>query len=198
MGTFRPFTRCLPLHGSHPFFRALQIHDATLRLFEAGAWDGGGFLKDTVAVRLHDSSGRPLGYAGRRLDQAAIRRWGKWKWPPRFPKSQLLWNWHRVTPDTDAGLIVVEGPWSVMKLRQAGINNVVALCGAHVSHAQSALLAHTRSVTLLLDGDDAGHRATARSVASAFHPYLRPISLPNGTDPAELSEGHLKELLKRT
>lgn len=195
--TFQPFTRCLPLQGSHPFFRALRIHEATLRLFEAGAWGGGGFLKGTLAVRLHDSDGRPLGYAGRRLDQAAIHRWGKWKWPPRLPKAQLLWNWHRVVPDTDAGLIVVEGPWSVMKLWQAGFKNAVALCGAHISEPQARLLARATRVTLLLDGDHAGRRATARSIASAFHQHVRAIYLPDGRDPADLAEHQLNEHLKR-
>lgn len=196
--TFRPFTRCLSLHSSHPFFRDLRIHDATLRLFEAGAWPGEGFLHGTVAVRLHDLDGRPLGYAGRRLDRAAVRRWGKWKWPPGFPKAQLLWNWHRVAPDDADGLTVVEGPWSVMKLWQAGIRNTVALCGAHVSYAQIALLKRARRVTLLLDGDATGRQATARNLASSFHPELRAIHLADGWDPADLTEDHLNELLKPT
>ncbi|MEW6378988.1 MAG: hypothetical protein AB1611_05210 [bacterium] len=34
-------------------------------------------LRGTVAVRLHDLSGNPLGYWGRRLDHKAIVSWGK-------------------------------------------------------------------------------------------------------------------------
>lgn len=195
---FRPFTRRLPLDPSHPFFRHLQIREETLRLFEAGSWAGGGFLRGTVAVRLHDLHGDPLGYAGRRLDQAEVMRWGKWKWPPAFPKSQLLWNWHRVQPDLEDGLVVVEGPWSVMKLWQAGFPNVVALAGVHISPDQTQLLRLARRVTLFLDGDAAGLQATARSLASAFHPSVQAVYPPDGSDPADLTEAHIKELLKRT
>lgn len=195
---FQPFTRRLELDPTHPFFRRLHIREETLRLFEAGSWAGPGFLQGTVAVRLHDLNGGPLGYAGRRLDQAEISRWGKWKWPPGFPKSKLLWNWHRVAPGADDGLIVVEGAWSVMKLWQAGFRNVVALAGVHISPDQAQLLSLARRLTLFLDGDPAGLRATARSLASSFHPCVRAVYLPHGHDPADLTESHLRELLKRS
>lgn len=193
--TFTPFTRRLLLETAHPFFNTLHIRSDTLRRFEAGVWRGRGLLEGTAAIRLHDSTGRPLGYAGRRLDLEAVCRWGKWKWPPGFPKAQHLWNWHRVRPE--AGVVVVEGPWSVMKLWQAGYNNVVAICGLHVSEAQAALLRRAPSVTLLLDGDQAGYRAAARNLAAAIHDYIRAIHPPAGKDPADLSEEQLVALLKR-
>lgn len=192
---FRPFTRRLALDSAHPFFRRLHLREDTLRLFEAGSWAGPGFLQGTVAVRLHDLTGHPIGYAGRRLDQAEIRRWGKWKWPPGFPKSKLLWNWHRIVSDADDGLVVVEGAWSVMKLWQAGFRNVVALGGVHLSPDQLKLLRLARRATLFFDGDHAGRQATARSLASGFHPDLRVVYPPDGLDPADLAEAHLKELL---
>lgn len=194
---FRPFTRHLSLDPAHAFFRRLHIREDTVRRFEAGAWTGPGFLQDTVAVRVYDLRGHPLGYAGRRLDQAAIDRWGKWKWPPGIPKSRLLWNWHRIVLDEDAELIVVEGAWSVMKLWQTGFPNVVALAGLHISSHQMRLLNSAMRVTLFLDGDPAGRQATARSLASAFHPCIRAVYAPDGRDPADLSEDHLRQLLKR-
>lgn len=195
--SFRPFTRRLPLDPSHPFFRRLALREETLRVFEAGFWAGRGFLHDTVAVRLHDLHGRPLGYAGRRLNPADVSRWGKWKWPPGFPKCQSLWNWHRARPEAQGGLVVVEGAWAVMKLWQAGFRNAVALAGVHISLAQAQLLRTAREVTLLLDGDLAGHQATARSLASAFHPCIRAVYPPDRLDPADLPEEHLRALLKR-
>lgn len=193
---FHPFTRRLELDPSHPFFRRLHIREDTLRLFEAGSWWGPGFLQGTVAVRLHDLHGHPIGYAGRRLDPADIARWGKWKWPPGFPKSKLLLNWHRAVSEGHRSLVVVESAWSVMKLWQAGFRNVVALAGSCISTHQAQLLRLATSVTLFLDGDPAGHRATAQSLASRFHPYLRAIYPPEGLDPADLTEPHLRELLK--
>jgi DNA primase len=195
---FHPFARRLQLDPSHPFFHRLHIREDTLRLFEAGAWWGPGFLQGTVAVRLHDLYGHPIGYAGRRLAAADIARWGKWKWPPGFPKSKLLWNWHRAVSEGHGSLVVVEGAWSVMKLWQAGFCNVVALAGSCIGRHQAQLLRLATSVTLLLDGDSAGHSATARTLASRFHPSLRAIYPPEGLDPADLTEPHLRELLKRT
>jgi DNA primase len=193
---FRPYTRRLTLDPSHPFFRSLAITEETLRWFEAGAWHGHGFLEGTVAVRLHDLQGNPLGYAGRRLDPVAASQWGKWKWPSGYPKSQLLWNWHRVEPSRPDGVIVVEGPWSVMKLRQAGYSNAVALGGVHVSSTQMALLKGAPKITLLLDGDIAGDRATVRNLAARFHPHIRAVRPPEGQDPADLTETELLRLLK--
>jgi DNA primase len=193
---FRPFRRALRLVPDHPFFLALGLTPATVHRFEAGAWQGPGFLEATVAVRLHDPAGNPLGYAGRRLDTAAIARWGKWKWPPGFPKALTLWNWHRIQPTSARGVILVEGPWSVMKLWQAGFDNAVALCGLGISYQQRQLLSQSRHITLFLDGDQAGIRASARHAASKFHPHLRVVQPPPDRDPADLSQSQLLRLLK--
>lgn len=195
--SFQPFTRPLHLDPHHPFFERLGLTEATLSRFQAGAWHGRGFLAGMVAVRLHDPRGQPLGYAGRRLDPAAVLELGKWKWPPGFPKTQNLWNWHRVAPQASEGLIVVEGPWSVMKLWQAGLANVVALGGVSVSDDQARLLATAPSATLMLDGDDTGERASARLVADRIHPHISAVRPPQGLDPADLSETQLARLLMR-
>ncbi|MBI3682707.1 MAG: toprim domain-containing protein [Acidobacteria bacterium] len=194
---FRPFRRALRLDCTHLFFRNLGLTPTTVRRFEAGAWYGPGFLEATVAVRVHDAQGRPLGYAGRRLDRAAIERWGKWKWPPKLPKTHILWNWHRLRPDAAKGLIVVESPWSVMKLAQAGFDNAVALCGLAISSVQLQMLLRARKILLFLDGDEAGIHASARHAASKFHPCIRVIHPPANLDPADLSEAQLIELLTR-
>jgi DNA primase len=195
---FRPYTRRLDLDPTHAFFRRLALREDTLRRFEAGAWHGRGFLEGTVAVRLHDLRGNPLGYAGRRLDPEAVRRWGKWKWPPGYPKARGLWNWHRVDPDRADGLIVVEGPWSVMKLLQAGFTNAVALGGVGVSPVQAGLLQRAPSLTLMLDGDEAGERASGRHVADAIHRHMHVVRPPQGLDPADLTQTQLVELLERS
>jgi len=192
---FRPFERQLPLDPHHPFFSRLGLRPSTVEAFEAGAWSGRGFLEGTVAVRLHDLDGRPLGYAGRRLDPEAIARYGKWKIPSGLPKGQLLYGWHRARCSLSTGLVVVEGPWSVMKLWQAGIRNAVALYGAVVTPAHVRLLTQARTVALFLDADDAGDRATRDACRHRIHPDLRIIRGPTGTDPADLPEEQLLALL---
>lgn len=192
---FRPFRKTLGLDPAHPFLSLMGLTPTTVRRFEAGAWYGPGFLEATVAVRIHDPQGRPLGYAGRRLDAAAVVRSGKWKWPPRFPKSHILWNWHRLNLGATETAILVESPWSVMKLSQAGFDNAVALCGLAISPAQSQMLRRFRQLVLFLDGDEAGIRASAQHAASKFHPSIRVIRPPENQDPADLSEPQLFQLL---
>ena len=192
---FSPFCATLDLDPSHPFFRRMDLEPATVRRFEAGAWHGGGFLEGMVAVRFHDPRGHPVGYVGRRLDPDAARRWGKWKWPRHCPKGQWLYNWHRVAPYLDHGLIVVEGFWSVMKLFQAGWPGAVALGGVRASATQRALLARARKVILFLDGDETGRAATTRFGHDPLHPGLVPVTCPPDLDPADLPEETLRRLL---
>jgi hypothetical protein len=51
-----------------PFLEKKTIHPETVRRFEAGVWSRPGFLNDCSGVRLHDPKGKPIGYAGRRLN----------------------------------------------------------------------------------------------------------------------------------
>lgn len=192
---FRPFTRRLQLNPAHPFFRRMGLRVPTLALFEAGGWHGKGFLEGMVAVRLHDLEERPLGYAGRRLDPAQVEQYGKWKWPCGYPKGELLYNWHRALPYSECGLIVVEGAWSVMKLRQAGIKNVVALGGLSVTPVQRTLLSQTKRLLILMDGDAAGEKAAQRMIRSDLHPKILVVTCPRGRDPAELPETELLQIL---
>lgn len=194
-GSFRRFPRALPLDPTHPFFRRMHLAPPTLRIFEAGAWSGPGFLQGTVAVRLHDLEGQPLGYAGRRLDPVAIQRWGKWKWPPGYPRGQLLYSWHRAQRYLSQGLIVVEGPWSVMKLWQAGFPNAVALGGTGLASKQRDLLGQAARVVLFLDGDAAGQAATTRAAAALTDACVRAIRCPAEKDPADLAQTVLRDLV---
>lgn len=183
---FRPYTRRLSLDPEHPFLGSRRITVATARRFEAGAWHGDGMLRGCIAVRLHDLNGQPIGYAGRRL-QPDDR--GKWVAPRALPKSQLLYGWHR--QPRPGPLIVVEGPWDAMRLDQLGLG-AVALLGLTASRPQLHLLS-TRSCLVLLDGDDAGRRAADRLAQDLQAPA---IDLPDGADPADLTDSQLGTALQ--
>ena len=189
---FRPFTRRLALDPSTPFLARKGITAATARRFEAGAYRGTGMLSGCVAVRLFDHLGHPLGYAGRRLDPSLAKRMGKWVFPPRLPKSSLLYGYHRIQPRT---IVVVECPWGVLRLAQLSIP-AVALLGIALSHKQRALLLDLPKVVLLLDGDEAGRLATA-SLRKQL-PNAIPVSLPVDHDPDDLTDGDLFSLLSQT
>jgi DNA primase len=191
---FRPFLQRLSLSPDIPFLAGKGILPETARLFDAGAWAGPGFLEGCVGVRLFDLDGRPLGYAGRRLDPEMIRRFGKWKLPPRFPKGEILFNMHRVADalcrDT---IVVLECPWGVMRLHQLGIP-AVALLGLYPSETHLRHLRLAGKILLLLDGDLAGRTAAPR-IAAAIGPAAEILHLPDGLDPDDLSDPDLRQVL---
>jgi DNA primase len=183
---FQPFEQTLYLDPDVPWLRNKGISPSTARAYEAGAWRGRGMLAGCVAVRLHSPQGEPLGYAGRRL----VPNGGKWVFPPSFPKSHVLYGHHRVDPLAPR-LVVVECPWGVMRLAQAGIP-AVALLGTALSDRQVELLSARHHVALLFDGDPAGRRGAreaARRLELAVDVTI--VDLPNGRDPDDLSDTEL-------
>ena len=191
---FRPFTRRLTLDPSAPFLARKGIMQATARRFETGAYRGTGMLSGCVAVRLFDHLGRPLGYAGRRLDPSLVKQRGKWVFPPRLPKSTLLYGYHQIRHHHRT-IVAVECPWGVLRLAQLSIP-AVALLGTALSSQQRALLIDLPKVVLLLDGDKAGWLATASILQQL--PNAIAVDLPAGLDPDDLPDEDLFSLLTQT
>jgi DNA primase len=191
VATFEPFTRSLRLDPDVPFLSQKGIQPATARQFEAGLYRGQGFLKGCTAIRLHDPSGLPLGYAGRRMDPDEARRHGKWKLPARLPKRTILFNFHRVCHRLEQGLVLVEDPWSVMRLAQLGIP-AVALLGTALSDPQRTLLLPAPRLLLLLDGDAAGAAAATTLRAHLAPAEIGVAELPDNLDPDQLSDDELR------
>jgi DNA primase len=194
---YQPYTRQLRLNPHAPLLAEKGIWAQTARHFEAGAYQGPGFLEGCIAIRLHDPDGRPIGYAGRRLDPAQARQYGKWKFPSGLPKREILYGFHRITSRLHRGLAVVECPWGVMRLTQIGIP-AVALLGILLSRTQVQLLRRTPRIVLMLDGDQAG-RSASRQIAATLNQYthtpVHRIDLPQGLDPDDLDDLELSRRL---
>lgn len=85
-----------------------------------------------------------LGHVGRATTPEQLEQHGKWWSHAGFKKSLELFNLDKAILDQEATeqahasehVLVVEGPFDVAKLYAAGIRNVVATFGAHLSHAQ--------------------------------------------------------------
>jgi DNA primase len=191
---FRPFTKSLTLNASTPWLNKKGITSLTAKRFEAGAYDAPGFLNGCIGVRLHDLQGYPIGYAGRRLNPKHVQLYGKWKLPPALPKSELLYNFHRLSSYTHKTTVIVEGPWAVMRLAQLNIP-AVALLGIHLSQTQRDLLRTLQPVILMLDGDCAGRRATSRiRNALESNTKVHTITLPLDHDPDDLTDDQLSSI----
>lgn len=196
--TFSPFKRTIPLNPHVSFLQDIKkISPHIACQYETGICDCSPFLRGLVAVRIHDLCGNPLGYCGRRLDPHAALSWGKWRFPKNFPKKSILYNSHRAQYYKDQGVIVVECPWGVMRFAQSGIFNVVALLGTSLSSIQSAWLSKSPAVILMLDGDQAGKKATPL-ISEILSPKTHVLihELPHDTEPEDLHDNELKAIAK--
>jgi len=194
--TFKPFTQQLTLGSNQSLLKSKGISAQTARLFQAGIYTQPGYLSQCLVVRLHDIKGSPLGYAGRRLDSTKVKKFGKWKFPPQFPKNQILFNFHRIQPHLNQTVVVVECPWGAMRLHQLNIP-AVSLLGTQISERQCHLLAPISQVVLLLDGDAAGQNAAikiSQHLQALTRPYIVPLF--NGQDPDDLSDAELLRVVR--
>jgi DNA primase len=91
----------------------------------------------------------------------------------------------------------VEGFFDCLKVHQAGYGNVVALMGASVSDRQSELLdTYFRELVVMLDGDEAGRRASR--VLAARWSAAHMAWVPTGLQPDQLSSQEIERILRST
>ncbi len=82
--------------------------------------------------------------------------------------------------------ILVEGYMDLISLFQNGIKNVVASSGTALSEEQVQLLSrYTKNIIVIFDADNAGQKATLRSIEILLKQDfdVRILSLPEGEDP---------------
>lgn len=135
----------------------------------------------------HFWKGDLVGWQTRRLDDDGTP---KYKNSVDFPKDRTLYNY------TEGGhALVVESPLSV--LRHAHINPwIEATFGAKVTDNQVGHLSRHERVTLWMDNDEAGWKATERLI-EALTPYLPVFVVPSDldADPADLDEVTFTDML---
>lgn len=87
---------------SHPYLAARGIEPETARHFGIGYNRGNGSMAGRVVVPIHDENGFLVAYAGRSVDQTDP----KYRLPPRFRKSLVLFNLHRATAEGKSVIVV--------------------------------------------------------------------------------------------
>jgi 5S rRNA maturation endonuclease (ribonuclease M5) len=187
-----PFTLRLQWH---PYLEQRGILWQTAAWFGVGHYGGSGFLRERIVFPIHDERGQLVAYAGRTMDGREPR----YLFPPGFCKSQVVFNLHRAVESAakQGGVaLVVEGFFDCLKVHQAGYGNVVALMGASVSDRQSELLnTYFRELVVMLDGDEAGRRASR--VLAARWPASNMAWVPAGWQPDQLSNEEIEGILRR-
>jgi len=91
------------------------------------------------------------------------------------------------------GIVVMEGYTDVIMAHQHGINNAVAVLGTALGERHVSLLRRfTDSITLVLDGDEAGQSRTMQILDELLALFvtqeidLRILTLPQGADPCDV------------
>jgi DNA primase len=177
----------------HPYPRTRGIEEATAVEFGVGFYSGPGLMHDRLVVPIQDGVGELVGYCGRALDGSEPR----YKFPPQFPKSRLLFNLHRAIATRRPDVTVVEGFFDCLKVWQAGFRSVVALMGSSIYEEQCRILIQKfRRIRLMLDGDFAGRRGTStitRVLAACRS--VEVVDLADGIQPDHLAPDSLREIL---
>jgi hypothetical protein len=134
-----------------------------------------------------------VAYAGRSIDGSEPR----YLFPPNFRKSQVVFNLHRAAGETARWAIVVEGFFDCLRVHQAGYRNVVALMGASLSEVQEQLLLERfQQLVVMLDGDEAGRRASQQLAARlSGRVSLTRVVVPSGGQPDQLSNEEIEWIL---
>jgi DNA primase len=173
----------------HHYLAKRRISPETAEHFGIGFFAGQGYMHGSIVIPIQGGDGRLVAYAGRSLGQTEPR----YRFPPRFRKSLVLFNLHRAVLHGKT-VVVVEGFFDCLNVHQAGLPCVVALMGCTLSQHQEQLLQqHFLEVILLLDGDKAGRTAGAAIAArlcSKISTHL--VEIPSGTQPDQLGADQIR------
>jgi DNA primase len=180
--------------SSHPYISERGISKETAETFGVGFFSGKGSMNGRIVIPIHNEHGELVAYAGRTIDGSEPR----YRVPGGFHKSLELFNLHRAIEGSNAGgrVVVVEGFFDCMKVSQAGFT-CVALMGSSLSETQAELLArHFENACLMLDGDEAGRRATDDLlVRLGRRMWVWAVVTSDGTQPDMLTGEDISALL---
>ena len=153
-----------------------------------------------VVFPVRDVDGNLVTLYGRRIEEPGARNA-----EPRtvfrhlFLPDRSTGLWNAAAVKTYSEIILVESVMDALSIMMAGHRNVLAIQGTNgfdENDAQTLKTHGVQAVTLLLDGDEAGKKATARlkeKIAASFS--CRVLTLPDGLDPNAFLQTHGPEKL---
>ena len=174
----------------YPYLDERGIMKETAEIFGVGLFSGRGSMSGRVVIPIHNERGELVAYAGRAIDGSEPR----YKLPAGFHKSHVLFNLHKAEGEQ---VIIVEGFFDCMQVWQAGYSSVVALMGSTLSEQQERLLVERfKTITLFLDGDEAGRKAAEEIAVRLLRKvHVRILEPPDGKQPDQLDHEQLRRLL---
>ncbi len=148
-------------------------------------------FENRLTIPIRNKSGRVVGFGGRVISDENGPKYINSPESNLFKKSKLLYNLYRAKKSINTlnYVIVVEGYFDVISLFEAGIENVVGILGTSLTSIQLKLLKDiTENILFFFDSDEAGQKATFRSVEIAEQLGLTTavVRASNYKDPGEL------------
>ena len=151
----------------------------------------GDFFQGRLMFPLYDHRGNVIGFSGRVLqDDEKTSKYINTRETLVYHKGQVFFglNSSKEQIKKENKAIVMEGEFDVIAAFQEGITNTVAIKGTAFTPEQAHLIARfAKTVTMCLDGDNAGQEAIKRSLPILEKENLTTtiIVIPNGKDPDE-------------
>ena len=157
-------------------------------------------MRNRVIFPLRDEMGGLIGFAARKHPDGNPDepKYINTSVANGYKKSDHLYGLYRAKEAiAERGLVyLVEGYKDVIAMHAAGFVNTVALCGTVLCDGHIRLLKkYASQAVVLLDGDEAGRKATATAVASLRREGILAVGgeLPEGEDPDSLFRSEGKE-----
>ena len=156
----------------------------------------GGKLYDCFGKRLcfpiFNIYGNVVGFSARVLEKTDFAKYKNTAQTLVFDKSRCIYGITQLkklkTAEKINEVVIVEGQMDVISLYKSGVKNAVACMGTAltINHAKD-LKRFADKIVLCFDGDNAGKKATLRSidilVNAGLNVYV--VTIPNGHDPDE-------------
>lgn len=179
------------------------LEKSGLSIFPENAPNGIDRFRERVMFPIHSFSGRVLGF-GARILRNNIKT-AKYLNSPEteiYHKSNVLYglNQSKQAISRKNICLLVEGYMDVISLHMSGIENVVASSGTSLTIEQIKLIKRlTENVTILFDGDNAGIKASFRSIDMLLTEgmNIRVLLFPDGDDPDSFARKHPQEYVEK-
>lgn len=178
------------------------LEKSGLSIFPENSPAGIDRFRERVIFPIHSFSGRVLGF-GARILRSNVKT-AKYLNSPEteiYHKSNVLYglNQSKQAISRKNVCLLVEGYMDVISLHLSGIENVVASSGTSLTTEQIKLIKRlTENVTILFDGDNAGIKASFRSIDMllAEGMNIRVLLFPEGDDPDSFARKHPQEYVE--
>jgi DNA primase len=184
-----------------------QKLDMAFQLGLTGQNDNGNYydrFSGRIIFPIFSPNGRVIGFGGRIMEKR--ENTGKYLNSPESPiyhKGRVLYGLSHAKDEIRKldWALLVEGYMDLLSLHQNGIKNVIAVSGTALTDEQVSLLSrYTKNVRLLFDADEAGIKASMRSVEILLKRQMniKIASLPSGEDPDSYINSHsTKEFMEQ-